>query len=119
MTAPRTAWLAFALFGVVDTVVLLEFPSAGFVGLVLALGGIALRSPRGAAVAGLITGVGGTWTGLMLRVKVSCAAYNAIPGQGCEAPGIDGWILVGIGILAAGAAISVAVVLRGRRRAAR
>ena len=116
MTGPRTAWLAFALLGVLNAVLLLELPIAGVGLLVLALGGIAFRSPRGAAATGLITGVGGTWTAVMIRVKVSCEAFNAVPGQGCEAPGIEGWIVVGIGILAAGAALSVAVLQRARGR---
>jgi hypothetical protein len=115
VTRPRTAWLAFALLGALATVVLLEFPIAGLVLLILALGGIALRPPRGAALTGLILGMGATWTLLMVRVKVSCEAFNAVAGQGCEAPGIGGWILVGLGMLAVGVLATIAVVASGRR----
>lgn len=56
MTPPRTAWLAFALLGILDTVLLLEFPIAGLLLLVLALAGVMWRPPRLAAFAGLLTG---------------------------------------------------------------
>jgi len=116
VTPPRTAWLAFALLGVVDTVLLLEFPIAGLLLLGFAVAGIAWRPPRTAAVAGLVTGVGGAWTGLLLRVQVSCDAFNAVPGQGCEAPGIDGWIAFGVVILAIGVIATLVAVLRQRDR---
>ncbi len=116
MTRPRTAWLAFAVLGVLDTVLLLEFPSAGLLLLGLAILGLLWRPPRGAAVSGLVTGIGGTWTGLMVRVKLSCEAFAAVPGQGCEAPGIDGWIVTGAVILAIGLLVAIGVVLRTRTR---
>jgi len=116
VTPPRTVWLAFALLGVVGTVPLLEFPIAGVLLLVLAFAGIAWRPPRTAAVAGLVTGAGGAWTGLLLRVQISCDAFNAVPGQGCEAPGIDGWIAVGGVILAIGLIATLVAVLRQRDR---
>jgi hypothetical protein len=116
MTPARTAWIAFLILGVLDTVLLLEFPPAGLLLLVLAIVGTLWRPPRGAALAGLVTGIGGTWTGLMVRVKVSCEAFNAVPGQGCEAPDIDGWIAIGGAILAIGMVVTLGVVLRGRAR---
>ena len=114
MTRPRTAWLAFALLGVLDSVLLPEFPIAGVVVVALALAGIGWKPPRAAAVAGFITGIGGTWTGVMVRGKVSCEAFNAVPGQGCEAPGIDSWIVIGIVMLAIGTLATIGVVLRER-----
>jgi hypothetical protein len=116
MTRPRTAWLAFALLGILNSVLLLEFPPAGLLLLVLAIVGMLWRPPRGAAFAGLVTGIGGTWTGLMARVKVSCEAFNAVPGQGCEAPNIDGWVAIGAVILAIGMLVTLGVLLRGRAR---
>jgi hypothetical protein len=116
MTRPLTAWLAFALLGVLDTVLLLEFPPAGLLLLVLAIAGMAWRPPRGAALAGLLTGIGLTWTGLMVRVNVSCEAFDAVPGQGCEAPDIDGWIAIGGAILAIGVLVTVGRVLHQRAR---
>jgi hypothetical protein len=111
----RTAWLAFCLLGAVGTVVLLEFPIAGILLLVLALGGIVARGPRGAAIAGLVTGIGGCWTALMARVWASCDAFNAVPGQSCASPGIEGWVVVGLAILAVGLVASIALVVRSRR----
>jgi hypothetical protein len=98
-------------------VLLLEFPIAGLVLLGLAIAGLIWRPPHLAAFAGLVTGMGGAWTGLMVRVNLSCDAFNAVPGQGCEAPGIDGWIASGAVILAIGMLATVFVVLRGRARA--
>jgi hypothetical protein len=112
----RTAWLAFLVVGIVDIVLLLEFPIAGLLLLVLAIAGMIWRQPRGAAFAGLVTGVGGTWTGVMVRVKVSCEAFNAVPGQGCEAPGIEGWIGIGVVILVIAMLVTLRVALRGRTR---
>jgi hypothetical protein len=116
VTPPRTAWLAFALLGILATVLLLEFPIAGLLFLVLAIAGMLWRPPRGASFAGLVTGIGGTWTGLMVRVKVSCDAFDAVPGQGCESPGIEGWIAIGAVILAVGVVATVFVVVRGQAR---
>ena len=108
-----STWLAFAVLGVASAVVLLEFPGGGVLLLAAALVGIAARSPRGAALAGLVTGLGATWTALFLRVKVSCDAFNAQPGQGCESPGIEGWIAAGAVVLATGL---LASLLAFRRR---
>jgi hypothetical protein len=112
----RRHWLAFAVLGALDTVVLLEFPIAGLLIAALSVAGLALRGPRAPSIAGLLTGVGAMWLALMLRVKVSCDAFNEAAGQSCEAPGIEGWILAGLVILAIGASASVAVVLRSRIR---
>jgi hypothetical protein len=84
--------------------------------IVAALVGIALRSPRGAALAGLLTGLGGAWTALFLRVKFDCDTFNAQPGQGCESPGIEGWIAAGAVVLAIGL---LASLLAYRRRGTR
>ncbi len=97
-----STWLAFAMLGVASAVVLLEFPVGGVLLLAAALVGIAVRSPRGAALAGLVTGLGATWTALFLRVKVSCDAFDSQPGQSCESPGIEGWIAAGAVVLAVG-----------------
>jgi hypothetical protein len=112
MTAHRTAWLACLLLGVLDGIVLLSFPSLGYVILVLALAGIAVRQPRTAALAGLTTGVGAIWSLLLLRGTLSCAAFNRGPGQSCESPGIEGWILAALLILAVGAVASIVLVIR-------
>ena len=116
MTSPRTAWLAFFVLGALETVVLLEFPIAGILLLLLALVGIAWRPPRGAALAGLIAGIGAMWTFLMVRVQVSCDASNATPGESCQAPGIEGWILVGVALLVVGAIATLAVLRRSVAR---
>ena len=107
-------WLAFAVLGVATAVVLLEFPGGGVLLIVAALVGIALRPPRGAATAGLVTGLGGTWTALFVRVKVSCDAFNAQPGQGCESPGIEGWIAGSAVVLAVGLLASLLAYRRRR-----
>jgi hypothetical protein len=112
VTSRRTAWLAFLVLGVLDGVVLLSFPSLGFVILALGLAGIAVRPPRVAALAGLVTGVGAIWSLLLIRVAVSCDAFNREPGQSCESPGIEGWILVGLVVLVIGVVGSVFLVVR-------
>lgn len=52
----------------------------------------------------------------MLRVKVSCDAFNAVPGQGCESPGVEGWIAIGVVILAIGMIATLVARLRQRDR---
>jgi len=112
VTSPRTAWLAFLLLGVLDGVVLLSFPSLGFVILALGLAGIVLRPPRVAALAGLVTGVGAIWSLLLIRAALSCEAFNREPGQSCASPGIEGWILVGLVVLVIGVVGSVLLIVR-------
>src|SRR3954468_13517327 len=109
------AWLAFALFGAVDALVLLEFPTAGVLLGVLGLAAIAARPPRGAALAGLMTGVGASWTGVIGRVWLTCTGFGPRAGTTGEAPGIEGWVWLGAGMFAIGVIASVAVVVRMRR----
>lgn len=112
MTTRRTAWLAFLLLGVLDGVVLLEFPTLGWMILALGLGGIGVRPPRIAAVAGLIAGIGASWTSILVWGTLRCEAFNREPGQSCESPGIEGWILVGLVILAVGVVLSTFLIVR-------
>jgi hypothetical protein len=113
VTRTRTVWLAFGVLGAAGGIVVLEFPSGGLLLLGAALVGIAVKPPRGAALAGLVTGLGGTWTILFLRVKVDCDAFNAQPGQACESPAIEGWIVAGAFVLGIGV---LATLLVFRRR---
>ena|SRR5438128_4257128 len=113
MTRARIVWLSFGVLGAASAIVLLEFPSGGVLLIAAALLGIARKPPRGTALAGLVTGLGGTSTTLFLRVKIDCDAFNAQPGQACETPGIEGWIAAGAVVLGIGL---LASLLAFRRR---
>jgi len=112
MTRARIVWLNFGVLGAASAIVLLEFPSGGVLLIAAALLGVAIKPPRGAALAGLVTVLGGTSTTLFLRVKLDCDAFNAQPGQGCEAPGVEGWIAACAVVLVVGLLASLLALRR-------
>lgn len=111
----RTTWLAGLVLGVLDGLLLFEFPVLG-VALVGAAVALVIWQRRAiAGLAGLSVGIGGMWLGVLLRARWSCDAFNAVPGQGCEMPNVDGYLVVGAAVLVAGLGLT-GVAARRRRQ---
>jgi hypothetical protein len=115
MTRPsrRSAWIAGLVVGVTAGFLTLEFPTLGWLLVVAFLvGGFVWRRPA-AATGGLLTGVGLAWVALLGRVALTCRATGV--ELGCQAPGIEDWLAVGVGLLGAGIAISALAFLVSKR----
>jgi hypothetical protein len=104
----RTAWLAGAMLGAIGGILLFVFPAAGVLMLAVALGLVLWQGPRLAGLAGIVSGIGLTWTVVFLRVKVECEAFNAAPGQECVAPEVDQFLAGAAAVAVVGALLSVA-----------
>jgi hypothetical protein len=106
-TPPRTAWLSGLLLGILNGFLLFEFPTLALV-LVLA-SALLLTRPAAwsAGLGGLAVGVGGLWTFVLWQAQARCDAFNAVPNQGCEMPTIDGYLVAGILVAAAGLGLTI------------
>ena len=112
-SSPGTSWLAGLVLGVMDGVLLLEFPIAG-IGIALAtIGVIGWKGRLVAGLGGALTGVGATWLVLFGRVALTCGAD--VGDAGCFAPGIGSAVTASAGVLAVGLAISAFAAVRSRR----
>jgi len=91
----------------------LELPSLGWL-LVAAFAIVTLANrDRLPAIAGILTGLGGIWLTLLGRVAWTCRAPD---GEiGCQAPGIEPWLVAGLAMLACGVLLT-AIWTRRRRR---
>ena len=110
----RTAWLAGAVLGALAGVLVFVFPAAGVLMFGASIGIVLWQGPRLPGVAGIVTGVGLTWTVLFLRVKLECDAFNAVPGQECVAPGVEQFLAVAATVVIVGAVLS-AIAWAARR----
>jgi hypothetical protein len=109
----RTTWIAGLVVGVAGGFLALEFPTLGWLILVLFAVPAAIVGARAAAIGGLLTGFGAIWLALLGRVAITCRAAN---GFGCEAAGIEPWLAVGAWMLAIGFALTTTALVRTRQR---
>jgi hypothetical protein len=109
----RPSWIAGIVVGVAGGFLALEFPTLGWLILVLFAVPAAIVGARAAAIGGLLTGFGAIWLALLGRVAITCRAAD---GFGCQAPGIEPWLAVGAGMLAIGLALTTIAFVRARRR---
>ena len=80
--------------------------AAGYLAALLGLVAIValIRRPRrDATAAGLLLGLGGSWTLLLLRADLAC-------GVDCLGPDLTGWYAIGAALTLLGAILSVRVV---------
>ena len=115
MSAPiashRSSWIAGAALGLLAGFLLLEGPLFGLIVLIAAAALVAVKGDRRSGFGGLLVGLGGIWTLLLGRVKLTCTA-----SVGCLTPTIDTYLAIGIAILVLGSALSlVAIGARFRR----
>jgi hypothetical protein len=110
----RKGWIAGLVVGVAGGFLALEFPTLGWLILVLFAIPAAVVGPRAAAIGGLLTGFGACWLVLLGRVAITCQATG--DELGCHAPGIEPWLAVGAGVLAIGLALTIVAFARARRR---
>lgn len=118
MTEPvRRGFVPGFVVGLTAGFASLEIPPLGW-GLAIAFAVPALiAGPRLTSMSGLLTGYGAIWLVLLGRVALQCRARD---GEiGCQAPGIEAWLMAGAALLAVGVALTVVAVGRRRRRAAR
>lgn len=116
MSAPaashRSSWIAGAALGLLAGFLLLEGPLFGLIVLIAAVALVAVKGDRRSGFGGLLIGLGGTWTLLLGRMKLTCPA-----SIGCQTPAIDTYLAIGIAILVLVSALSlIAVGARFRRR---
>jgi hypothetical protein len=112
MTSPRQGrgWLAGLVVGAAAGFLTLEFPSLGWFLAIAFAGPAAVVGPRLAAIGGLLTGLGGTWTVFIGRTALTCRSTGE--ELGCQAPGIEPWLAFGGGMLAVGLALSAIALAR-------
>lgn len=111
----RSDWLAGLVVGAAAGFAALEIPPVGWL-LVLAFAvPVSIRGPRAAPLGGLLCGIGAIWLVLLGRVALSCRA--AAGETGCQAPGIETWLLAAGAMLVAGLLASAVAWARSRRGA--
>jgi len=66
----------------------------------LALAFVVARSV--AFLSGALLGMGGLWSALTVRAQLACDAFDAAPGQGCQAFGVGQFLLVAAVVVSAG-----------------
>ena len=92
----------------------LHLPGRRRAAIAASIGVVLWQGPRLPGLAGIVTGVGLTWTVLFLRVKLECDAFNAVPGQECVAPGVEQFLAGAATVAVVGAVLSV--IARATRR---
>ena len=103
-------WLPGLVVGVTAGFATLELPSLGWLLVIVFAIPAAIVGTRIAALGGLFTGLGTVWLVLLGRVALTCQAPD---GEiGCQAPGIESWLLVGAAMFAVGAVLSIWARLR-------
>lgn len=109
MSAPagsrRTAWLAGLTAGALGGLLALELPVIGYAILVAFAGPALVVGPRRAALGGLLLGAGALALLLLGRADLACAEFNEGVGQGCVAPDLTPWRVVG------GASVMIGLIL--------
>ena len=113
----RKGWIAGLVVGAAGGFLALEFPTLGWLTLVLFAVLAASVGPRAAAIGGLLSGLGACWLVILGRVAITCLGSGEEPG--CQAPGIEPWLAVSAGALTIGIALTIfasARVRRGRQR---
>jgi hypothetical protein len=110
----RSGWIAGLTVGAAGGFLALEFPSLGWLILLVFAVPAAIVGPRPAAIGGLLSGLGGVWLLLFGRVAITCEATG---GEiGCHAPGIEQWLAAAAAILAIGLALTIVGGIRDRPR---
>ena len=109
----RAGWIPGFVVGVAAGFATLEFPTLGWLLVIVFAILAAILGPRMAAIAGLLTGLGTIWLVILGRVAISCQATG--DELGCHAPEIAPWLIAGGAMLATGVALTVVAYRRGRR----
>ena len=109
----RSGWIPGFVVGVAAGFATLEFPTLGWLLVIMFVIVAAILGPRIGAIAGLLTGLGSIWLVLLGRVAISCQATGS--ELGCHAPDIEPWLVAGGAMLAAGVALTVVAFGRARR----
>jgi len=109
----RSGWFPGFVVGVAAGIAALEFPTVGWLVVIVFVILAAVIGPRTAAIGGLLTGLGAILLVLLGRVAIACQATG--DELGCHAPGMEPWLIGGGAMLATGVAATVLAVVRARR----
>lgn len=105
-----SGWLAGMTVGAASGFLSLELPTAGWLIAAAFLVGSLRSARRVAAIAGELVGFGGAWLVLLGRVALECRAPD---GEiGCQAPGIEPWLVAGAVLLGLGLVLTAVAVAR-------
>ena len=108
----RRGWLAGLVVGLATGLLSLELGPLGWlVAAAFALPAL-IVGPRVASIGGLLTGFGGIWLVLLGRVALTCRIPD---GDGCQAPGIESWLIASAVLRRAGLGLTVVAIARDRR----
>ena len=89
-----SSWAAGTVFGSLAGMAIAVF-GAPALALSLALLTLAFIASRTVALlSGALIGIGGTWLVLLVRAQLACAAFDAAPNQGCEAPDLGPFYVI-------------------------
>jgi hypothetical protein len=111
--AARAGWIPGFVVGVATGFATLEFPTLGWLLVIVFAILAAILGPRIAAIGGLLTGLGSIWLVLLGHVAISCQATGN--ELGCHAPEIAPWLIAGGAMLAAGISLTLVALGRARR----
>jgi hypothetical protein len=95
-------WAAGVILGGIVGLPVASFgtPALASAMAVVALAYLAVRSLM--LLSGALIGVGGIWLAMLIRAQLACDAFDARPNQGCEAHGVDPWLVLSGAVLAIG-----------------
>ncbi len=91
-----------------------------FVGLVVTVAGAALLLAMAASLrtlalaSGILIGLGGSWTLLLLAAEARCASFDQQPNQACTSSGNEPFLAIYLGITTLGILLGAGAVWRGR-----
>jgi hypothetical protein len=107
-------WLQGVLFGFVVGAAILEVPGLGMLVALLCLLWATLDGTRPSGMGGLLLGLGGSMAVLIGAADARCAAFNAVPDQGCTAPDLTPDLVVAGVLVALGAVLTALSIRRSR-----
>jgi hypothetical protein len=108
-------WAAGAAFGAMAGITIAVFGAPALALFVAALGVASVARRTVALASGAFIGVGATWLTLLVRAQLACDAFDAAPSQGCQASGVEPFVVVSAIVLAIGVLLGAAA---WRRRTA-
>jgi hypothetical protein len=105
-------WLAGLTVGGCAGLLFGVWPTLGAVIVIAFLAGVVRTKRRSPPTGGLLIGLPIAWLVLVGNANLACERFNAVPGQGCIAPDLTGWIIVAVAILVAGVMLTGAAARR-------
>jgi hypothetical protein len=112
MTRARRHWLSGLAVGATAGFATLEIPSLGWLLVVAFVVPAAISALRLASIGGLLTAIGAIWIVLIGRVALTCRTTG--DELGCQASGIEPWLVAGATMFAIGLLLTILAMIRSR-----